>query len=440
MPKFTYPDYLPEGFDPSSNSIQTGGFTPAPPPDTTLDEDGVDRALNGFIADKQAILYDGDDAFHGKTGYDALEAAPAINDRLSDLRQEALDSAPNDFQRALLGERLDAQLDEARDGIGRRVEQAGIEAQLQTLDDRYAMLQAEAAYDHNDPGKIEGLAMVAEQTAAHEARLGDHDDPDALATERRNGVWQSAIEANLAKGQPREALALYDRSKGSLGEAMTTEMKDVATDVEAEDWVRRQEGAPTQETADAALADPDLSPAARLRAYQKVQADIAGRENARVAEVERLDAAVTTATKDLATNPSTFKRGTLASLADGYQRADETDTAACCARKPSRRASSAATRRAPRRRSSASSPRCPSLRIARCWSRGTLDYRHRGLSRLRRPQAAAGCPPQLAVECVNPMRAYAGRAILPPRARPVVGRIAETRRRPRMRRAQEQTP
>ena len=228
----------------------------------------------------------------------------------------------------MLGERLDAQLDEARDGIGRRVEQAGVEAQLQTLDDRYAMLRAEAAFDHNDPDKIESLAMVAEQAAAHEARLGGHDDPGALASERRNAVWRSAIEANLAKGQPREALALYDRSKGSLGEAMTTEMKDVATDVEAEDWVRRQEGAPTQETADAALADPDLSPAARLRAYQKVQADIAGRENARVAEVERLDAAVASTTKTLATDPSRYRRGTLASLADGYQKAGETDTAA----------------------------------------------------------------------------------------------------------------
>ena len=228
----------------------------------------------------------------------------------------------------MLGERLDAQLDEARDGIGRRVEQAGVEAQLQTLDDRYAMLRAEAAFDHNDPDKIESLAMVAEQAAAHEARLGGHDDPGALASERRNAVWRSAIEANLAKGQPREALALYDRSKGSLGETMTTEMKDVATDVEAEDWVRRQEGAPTQETAESALNDPDLSPAARRRAYQKVQAEIVSTENARVAEVERLDAAVTTATKDLATDPSRFKRGTLASLADGYQKADETDTAA----------------------------------------------------------------------------------------------------------------
>ena len=332
MAGFTYPDYLPEtppsDFGDVSNSIQTGGFDPAPPPDTALDEDGVDRALNGFIADKQAILYDGDDAFHGKTGYDALEAAPAVNDRLSDLRQEALDNAPNDYQRTVLGERLDAQLDEARDGIGRRLEQADTEAQLQTIDDRYGMLRAEAAYDHNDPDKIEGLATAAAQAAEHEARLSDHDDPASLATERRNGVYRSAIEANLAKGQPREALALYDRSKGSLGETMTTEMKDVATDVEAEDWVRRQEGAPTQETADAALADPDLSPAARLRAYQKVQAEIVGTENARVAEVERLDAAVTTATKDLATNPSAFKRGTLASLADGYQRADETDTAA----------------------------------------------------------------------------------------------------------------
>ena len=328
MPEFTYPDYLPEGFDPSSNSTQTGGFEPSPPPDTTRDDDGVDRALNGFIADKQAILYDGDAAFHGKTGYDALEAAPAVDERLLDLRQEALDNAPNDYQRTVLGERLDAQLDEARDGIGRRLEQADTEAQLQTIDDRYGMLRAEAAYDHNDPDKIEGLATAAAQAAEHEARLSDHDDPESLATERRNGVYRSAIEANLAKGQPREALALYDRSKGSLGPVLTTEMKDLATDVEAEDWVRRQEGAPTQETADAALADPDLSPAARLRAYQKVQAEIVGTENARVAEVERLDVALASTTKTLATNPSNFKRGTLASLADGYQKADETDTAA----------------------------------------------------------------------------------------------------------------
>ena len=174
--------------------------------------------------------------------------------------------------------------------------------------------------------------MIAEHAAQHEARLDGIDAPGPLGIARRNAVYRSAIEANLDGNQPRAALALYAKAKGSLGELLATRMTDVATDVEAEDWIARQGGGQggevTEATAQEALSASDLSPPAQQRAYQKVQQQIASAESARRATLETLGASAAAATKALGTAPSSYRGGALAALADGYAAAGEKDTAA----------------------------------------------------------------------------------------------------------------
>ena len=292
----------------------------------------VDDLNNDFIEQQREILHTGDDAFFNRIGHDALLAAPQVHAKLDALREETLGRAANDVQREWLQDTLGKHGVVEHFDIGSHAGRQSLEWQKTVNRRRLDNLEQQAALDHAIPGAVEALANASESSARDHARASGFrpDSPEAQAEvdSARSSIFRHAIDASLAKSQPRAALALYAKAKDHLGEQLTTEMKDVAMDVEAEDWIRRQDGELTPETAAAALTAPDLSPQARRRAYQKMQALIVGTENARAAEVERLDVDFATATKDLATDPSNFKRGTLASLADGYQRADETDIAA----------------------------------------------------------------------------------------------------------------
>ena len=87
-----------------------------------VDDHRVEGLVNGFIAGKQDALFDAPDAYYRQQGADALDGAPAIAQRLQDLRSATLDQARDDGERAALAPRLDAHLDDAMDGIGRHLE------------------------------------------------------------------------------------------------------------------------------------------------------------------------------------------------------------------------------------------------------------------------------------------------------------------------------
>src|SRR5580658_2063687 len=92
-------------------------------PDTSaVDPHQVESLVNGFIANKQAALFDAPDAYYRTSGADAVTGAPAIVGQLNALRQATLDSVGDDATRTALEPRLDAHLDDALDGISRHVE------------------------------------------------------------------------------------------------------------------------------------------------------------------------------------------------------------------------------------------------------------------------------------------------------------------------------
>jgi hypothetical protein len=64
---------------------------PAPPP--PVDDHRVESLVNGFIAAKQNALFDSPDAYYRQQGRDAVDGAPAIAQRLQDLRRATLDRA-----------------------------------------------------------------------------------------------------------------------------------------------------------------------------------------------------------------------------------------------------------------------------------------------------------------------------------------------------------
>src|SRR6185312_3508614 len=74
----------------------------APPPPPPVDDHRVESLVNGFIAGKQDALFDAPDAYYRQQGADALDGAPAIAERLQDLRSATLDLARDDGERAAI--------------------------------------------------------------------------------------------------------------------------------------------------------------------------------------------------------------------------------------------------------------------------------------------------------------------------------------------------
>src|SRR5437764_7432989 len=99
--EFVYPDWLPRAEPP-----------PPPPP---VDDHRVEGLVNRFIAAKQEALFIAPDAFYRLEGGDALEAQPALAQRLQDLRTATLDLARDAGERAALEPRLDAHIEDATD-------------------------------------------------------------------------------------------------------------------------------------------------------------------------------------------------------------------------------------------------------------------------------------------------------------------------------------
>jgi hypothetical protein len=123
---FEIPDWLMPTDDPS-------------PPDTSIvDPHRVEDLVNRFIAGKQDALFTAPDAYYRTTGADAVDGAPGILDRLNGLQQATLDAANDDGTRAALDPRLDAHLDDARDGIDRHVAGQRDELTRQIIGERSA--------------------------------------------------------------------------------------------------------------------------------------------------------------------------------------------------------------------------------------------------------------------------------------------------------------
>ena len=140
-----------------------------PPPPLPVDDHRVEGLVNGFIAGKQDALFEAPDAYYRTTGADAVDGAPAIARRLQDLRTATLEQARDDGERAALAPRLDLHMDDAMDGIGRHVEAQQTVRQRQIIATRQALIQRAAALEHDNDGKIAGLAE-AHASAARSAR------------------------------------------------------------------------------------------------------------------------------------------------------------------------------------------------------------------------------------------------------------------------------
>jgi hypothetical protein len=200
-PKFTFPDH----------------WSAVPAQQPVIDPHRIGHLVNGFIAGKQAALYEAADAYYRKTGIDALKDAPAVVARLTGLKDQALEHAGDD-ERPALATQLDAQMADALDGINRHTAEQHKVFGRAVLAERHRLIERAAALDHDDDAKLLGLAAANAGAAEVLARLnGEPEEPARRAA--RSAVWRSALEQRLETGKRAEALALFERIRGELSPA-----------------------------------------------------------------------------------------------------------------------------------------------------------------------------------------------------------------------------
>jgi hypothetical protein len=328
---------------------------PPPQPDTAdVDPYRVEALVNRFIAAKQDALFTGRDAYFRHKGSDAVRLLPHITNWLLDLRNEQLarplpyypqssdQLAPEslirlltDGERAALGERLDAHIADAMDGINRHVAAQRDVLNRQTLAERQALIQRAAELEHTNDDKLAGLAEANASAARELGRMNGKPEGPAIDA-ARSAIWKTAIEQRLANGRGPLALTLFDRVKDRLTLddrlSLDTPLQVARHDQTADQWIAGEtatDGPLLKERLD---ADPNLPPETKYVIRAKLDARDSAAESTRAATVKGLDDQVSDTTRILATTPGTYKPGTLARIADAYDAAGAPDKAASARR------------------------------------------------------------------------------------------------------------
>ena len=115
-----------------------------------VDPDRIEGLHNGFLAATQDTLHTNPDAFYRKTGQDAVEGVPALQEQLSQLRDAVLGQAKDEGERAALAPRLDANLAYLQDGVDRHVAAQTQVRNHQIISERQTLTQRAAELAHND--------------------------------------------------------------------------------------------------------------------------------------------------------------------------------------------------------------------------------------------------------------------------------------------------
>jgi hypothetical protein len=316
---FEIPDWLVDNTSP----------TQAPPDTADVDPHRVEDLVNRFISGKQDALFTAPDAYYRTTGADAVDGAPAILDRLNDLRTATLDAA-GDGTRFVLGPRLDAHLDDAGDGIDRHVAAQRDVLTRQIISERQNLIQRAAQLEHNNDDKLAGLAEAHASAAQELARMNG--EPEAAAMDAaRSAIWRTAIDQRLTNGNGPQAITLFDRTKDQLAPAdirlLDQPIQNAALNRTADQWIAHESAVPGESLPMRLEADLDLSPVEKALVRLKLHALDSVTESDRAAAVKGLDDRFGATAQALTTAPATYRPGALSAIASAYKDAGAADSA-----------------------------------------------------------------------------------------------------------------
>ncbi len=151
-------------------------------------------------------------------GETALEAIAGAMPALVELKDRTLAQAIGPRQRGLLEPMLEVRLDWAAGTIGRLAQRATVEVDDQSVADRLAGLNQDAATAWQDRGYLRKLGRTAVNELRYQAerRGWDTTETDARVRGGLSDLYAGAVEAAIGQGDLDGAAALYDNARPVL--------------------------------------------------------------------------------------------------------------------------------------------------------------------------------------------------------------------------------
>jgi hypothetical protein len=171
-----------------------------------------------FAGHVRGLLHDPETGISAQSGEPALEAIAGAMPALSELKERTLSQAIGPRQRSILEPMIETRLDWAAGTLGQLAQRATVEVDDQSVAERIAGLNRDAATAWQDPAHLKklGRSAVEELRYQGERRGWDPAETDTRVLTGLSDLYAGAIEAAIGQDDLDGAAALYDHARPAI--------------------------------------------------------------------------------------------------------------------------------------------------------------------------------------------------------------------------------
>ncbi|MSP75777.1 MAG: hypothetical protein EXR12_06545 [Rhodospirillaceae bacterium] len=180
-----------------------------------IDEMFARQLDNEFSACVRGLLHDPETGISAQSGEAALQAIAGAMPVLNELKDRTLAQAIGPRQRSILEPLIETRLDWAAGTLGRLAQRATVEVDDQSIADRIAGLNQDAATAWHDPAYLRRLGRTAVEELRYQGERRGW-DPAETDTRVRGGlsdIYAGAVETAIGQDDLDGAAGLYDRAR-----------------------------------------------------------------------------------------------------------------------------------------------------------------------------------------------------------------------------------
>jgi hypothetical protein len=168
-----------------------------------------------FSAGVRGLLHDPETGVSAQRGEAALEAIAGAMPALGELKERTLAQAIGPRQRSILEPLIETRLDRAAGTLGQLAQRATVEVDYQSVADRIAGLNQDAAMSWHDPAYLRKLGRTAVEELRYqgERRGWDSVQIDAKARGGLSDLYAGAVETAIRQDDLEGASALYGHAR-----------------------------------------------------------------------------------------------------------------------------------------------------------------------------------------------------------------------------------
>ncbi len=171
-----------------------------------------------FATGVRGLLHDPETGISAQNGEAALEAIAGAMPALNELKERTLAQAIGPRQRSILEPMIETRLDWAAGTLGRLAQRAAVEVDDQSVAERIAGLNQDAAMAWRDPAYLRRLGRTAVEELRYqgERRGWDLAEIDAKARGGLSDLYAGAVETAIGQDDLDGAAALYDHARPAI--------------------------------------------------------------------------------------------------------------------------------------------------------------------------------------------------------------------------------